>query len=577
MFLSGFMSAKALTTSSRSNEDDVITGTRVPYGYHYTIRDYNNNLIKSYNVGFTHSTNGNVGGGVFKYYDSNNNLIFCGQLGEKFEKEKTSTSEVTYKGTGPACGILKSLHGIDTTYKIGQYGSTDSYTDNKESDITVKITPAELNNYKTVDASYVKIQRAIWKYQTYTGVCKDSNGNTISDYKVKTDLNNVTLTLPTSATMKLSQDEKYYEATLNITITNETNLVGNIIYVSTNNKVIVERINNKQIKVKVNVADFVNGMSLGLNATGQYKDYTYVSYVPEVTIYNITDAQNMATVSMSSTNGTTNANLSASSTITLTVPNGSIEVLKTNSINSIPVEGAKFNLYVKKDSKYVAATYLNGIVVGDLTTDKNGKILIQNLPYGEYKIEETGAAPGYVYDKDNHLEKEIVIDAKTSNYTGEKAIKITNDPIKVVISKKDVAKEGEVEGAKIVVYNYDSTKKEKGEVIIEFTSKKEPFEYYLEPGVYALEETLAPESYKKLETTFVFRVEADGDVKLLDTFKDKNILAKNNKITIYNEVVVVPDTGSSASTIYIVIGSILLLAGSGIIYFTIKKRKAESI
>lgn len=590
MFLSGFISVNALTTSSGKTEDNIISGTQVPYGYHYTIRDYNGNLIKSYNNGFIHSNGEQTGAGVFKYYDSNNNLIFCAELGAQFAKGATSTSQKTFKGTDLACGILKSMAGLDTAYKIGQYGSTSEYTNNREENISLQITPTELNNYKTNMTSYVKIQRAIWKYQNYQGACKNGN-TTIANYKVKSqDFANTTLTLPKSATMKLSDDGKYYEATLNTVIGNESSLSGNITY-TIDSPAIVERINNKQIKVKVEVAKYVNGMKLNLKATGEYKDYTNTIYTPVVTVYyfgavnnevdgvaqNIENAQDMATVSVEQTSETIKAPLSSSSTVTLTTPNGSIEVLKTNSVNSTPVEGAKFNLYVKKSGKYVDATYLNGTKVGDLTTDKNGKILINNLPYGEYKIKETGAAPGYIYDPENHLEKEIVIDATTSNHTGTKAIKITNDPIKVVISKKDVAKEGEIEGAKIVVYNYDETKKEKGEKVIEFTSKKEPFEYYLEPGVYALEETLAPASYQKLETTFVFEVEADGDVKLLDTYSDKNIISKDNKITIYNEVVVVPDTGSSANVIYIVIGSILLLAGSGLIYFTIKRRIAQRI
>ena len=590
MFLSGFMSVNALTTSSGRTEDNVISSTQVDYGYSYTIRDHKGDLIKSANDGFIHSNGSQVSAGMFKYYDSNNNLIFCAELGAEFAKNATSSSQTTFKGTGPACGILKSMAGIDTSYEIGQIKSDNTNYKKLGLNEPLKITKSDFTNYKTNDASFIKLQRAIWKYQNYSGDCK--NGNTvITNYKVKSqDFANTTLTLPTSATMNLSGDGKYYEATLNTVIGNENSLIGNITY-TIDSPAIVERINNKQLKIKVEVAKYVNGMKLNLKATGEYKDYTNTIYTPVVTVYyigtvnnevdgvaqNISNAQDMATVSLEETSEIIKAPLSASSTVTLTVPNGSIEVLKTNSVNSTPVEGAKFNLYVKKDGKYIDATYLNGTKVGNLTTDKTGKILINNLPYGEYKIKETGAAPGYVYDEKNHLEREIVIDAKTSNYTGEKAIKITNDPIKVVISKKDVAKEGEIEGAKIAIYNYNETKKEKGEKVIEFTSKKEPFEYYLEPGVYALEETLAPASYQKLETTFGFEVEADGDVKLLDTYSDKNIITKNNAITIYNEVVVVPDTGSSSNIIYIIIGSILLLAGSGLIYLTIKKRKTESI
>ena len=141
------------------------------------------------------------------------------------------------------------------------------------------------------------------------------------------------------------------------------------------------------------------------------------------------------------------------------------------------------------------------------------------------------------------------------------------------ISKRDVAKEEELEGAKITIYNYDIEEKTKGEEVISFTSTTEPFEYYLEPGIYALEEISSPGEYQKLNITFVFKVGLDGNVKLMDTYSNRNITVDNNKIFIYNEIVEVPDTFSTLNAIYIFIGMILFGLGTYVIYTTVLKRK----
>lgn len=181
---------EALTTSSESlEESDMIESTRVERGHYYTLRDYKGDLLHSPNYEF-----GDGGIGMFKFRDTNNNVLLCAQLGTQFGKGVTSISEVTYDGTGPACGLLKSLSGDDTSFKIGK----QSYSDGTltEEDISISLTPADISNYKTSDTSFVKVQRVIWKYQGYTGTCYDKAGNILSDYKVISDRQNITFSLP---------------------------------------------------------------------------------------------------------------------------------------------------------------------------------------------------------------------------------------------------------------------------------------------------------------------------------------------------------------------------------------------
>lgn len=74
-----------------------------------------------------------------------------------------------------------------------------------------------------------------------------------------------------------------------------------------------------------------------------------------------------------------------------------IEIIKKDGKEEKPLKGGIFNLYDKA----------NNLIYTDLTTDENGKILIENLIPGKYYLEEIVAPDGY-----SKLEDRVEIDLK---------------------------------------------------------------------------------------------------------------------------------------------------------------------
>lgn len=97
--------------------------------------------------------------------------------------------------------------------------------------------------------------------------------------------------------------------------------------------------------------------------------------------------------------------------ITNTLQTGQITIIKTDA-NDVPMSGVKFRLYsrdiesdgvvcTKSGGKYHFKSFTySGTGYRVYTTDANGKIVIDGLPYGNYKIVEESTKDGYmIYDK----------------------------------------------------------------------------------------------------------------------------------------------------------------------------------
>ena len=173
-------------------------------------------------------------------------------------------------------------------------------------------------------------------------------------------------------------------------------------------------------------------------------------------------------------------------------PVGSLEITKTDIDTSEPLEGAELRL-----------TNQEGNVVGTLTTDKNGKVTFKNLPYGDYKLEETKAPEGYVLNKESKIIK------ITENDQIEKC-EYTNKAIKgsVKVVKQD--EDGNLlAGAEFTLTQGKETigkATTNAEGIVEFAG--------LSYGVeYKVTETKAPEGYVlNEENTDTFTITTDGQV-----------------------------------------------------------------
>lgn len=105
-------------------------------------------------------------------------------------------------------------------------------------------------------------------------------------------------------------------------------------------------------------------------------------------------------------------------------------------------------------------------------------------------------------------------------------------------------------------------KDENGDVVISFTSEDKPRQFYINPGIYTLTETMAPEGFQRLETVLTFQVGPHGEIEILDTNVSlENFEIKDGVLIIKNQVVEVPDTASFIWVGGIIIGAGLILVG----------------
>ncbi len=171
-------------------------------------------------------------------------------------------------------------------------------------------------------------------------------------------------------------------------------------------------------------------------------------------------------------------------------PVGSLEITKTDIDTGETLEGAEFRL-----------TNQEGNVVGILTTEENGKVTFKNLPYGDYKLEETKAPAGYVLNKESKIIKIVDNDEIEKCEYANKAI---TGSVKVVKQDGD----GKLlAGAEFTLTQGDETIAKattNAEGIVEFTG--------LSYGVeYKVTETKAPEGYLlNKEATDTFTILEDG-------------------------------------------------------------------
>lgn len=460
--------------------------------------------------------------------------LFCLDPGLEMISEATYTASGSFTNTSYACGIINAYKDD----KILTFGSLSG-------------------------PNYAKVQEKIW----------DSEGKTC-DNEISTEpLTAGTISIDaTNTELSLSNDEKYFVSG-KISVTT-SGLLGPYsvelsgapdgagVYTSPDSTISVSQTNSTTLYIKVPVSSVNSSSSFTLTLSGKYNKTKHTYLNATLFVFNYSSGginkpdqedQRLAFVETSTSSSTDEGTVAASKDFS--IKTGTLSILKLNSNTNLPVEGATFELY---DNKGNLAKHANGSLVGTLTTDSNGKITVSNLIYGTYKLVEKAPAEGYL---DEPIEVNIVVNEST------RVMEIKNNPIQTIISKKDIANEKEIEGATIEIRD------EEGNVIHSFISGADPYEFYLGPGKYTLVETIAPEGYEEIKTSFDFEILDNGDVKLLG---DENDYFKTdaNAITLYNKVkaVEVPDTGK-VTVIYTVIGCLLLVAGGVIIYLTLRNKK----
>ncbi|PGV53022.1 adhesin [Bacillus thuringiensis] len=191
------------------------------------------------------------------------------------------------------------------------------------------------------------------------------------------------------------------------------------------------------------------------------------------------------------------------------VDTGNVEITKIDKDSKAPLENVAFEV---RDSK--------GKVVTKVTTDKEGKANVSDLPIGKYELVEVETPAGY-----KPLEKPISFDIEKGRVT---ALKLTVE--------NELVDTGNVEITKVDKENKDvladavfEIQDEAGQVVAKITTDKKGQAQVtnLSVGTYKLVEVKAPKGYKQLVDSIIFQIEK-GMTKSLALTVENEMLDKGN-------------------------------------------------
>ncbi|ABY42234.1 LPXTG-motif cell wall anchor domain [Bacillus mycoides KBAB4] len=195
------------------------------------------------------------------------------------------------------------------------------------------------------------------------------------------------------------------------------------------------------------------------------------------------------------------------------VDTGNVEITKIDKDNKAPLAGVTF---VVQDEK--------GNEVKKVTTDKDGKANVSDLPVGKYELVEVESLPGY-----KKLEKPVSFEIK-KGMTKSLTFTVENEMVdtgNVEITKIDKDSKAPLEG---VVFEVRDSK---GKVVTKVTTDKDGKANVsdLSIGKYELVEVETPAGYKPLEKPILFEIEKGRVTALQLTVENELVDTGNVEIT----------------------------------------------
>ncbi|PHD61942.1 SpaA isopeptide-forming pilin-related protein [Bacillus wiedmannii] len=195
------------------------------------------------------------------------------------------------------------------------------------------------------------------------------------------------------------------------------------------------------------------------------------------------------------------------------VDTGNVEITKIDKDNKAPLAGVTFEVQDEK-----------GKVVTKVTTDKDGKANVSDLPVGKYELVEVESLPGY-----KKLEKPVSFEIK-KGMTKSLTFTVENEMVdtgNVEITKIDKDSKAPLEG---VVFEVRDSK---GKVVTKVTTDKDGKANVsdLSIGKYELVEVETPAGYKPLEKPILFEIEKGRVTALQLTVENELVDTGNVEIT----------------------------------------------
>ena len=180
---------------------------------------------------------------------------------------------------------------------------------------------------------------------------------------------------------------------------------------------------------------------------------------------------------------------------------GAVRLMKTSSIDDVPLSNAEFSLYKKADNPDDDVLIMRGLTTGaDGTTD-----VVDDLTWGEYYFKETSAPTGYQIS-----DEKIPVSVNAKNVSIVQTIKASNNRIlgSVMLTKMDEAtKSKKLSEAEFSLFRSDGTLVKSGLT----TGTDGTFTVQaLQWGSYYFEETKAPNGYGVSNAKVRFSVNADN-------------------------------------------------------------------
>lgn len=220
---------------------------------------------------------------------------------------------------------------------------------------------------------------------------------------------------------------------------------------------------------------------------------------------------------------------------------GKLEFTKLDFTTSETIPNTKIKLYLNDDEEKL---------IGEYITDKDGKVVIDDLPAGhKYYILEKEAPEGYILN-----EEKIEFEIKENGEIIKSEMTNTKIKSKLVINKVDDENKP-LSGVVIGIYDLEDN------LIGEYTTNEEGIiEVELEYGSYYYKEIFTLENYILNNDKNYFEVKNDGEVI-------------NSTLVNAKEEVEVPNTNLNKNYSKYIISFTLGLVGIGLLIYEKKKRK----